>query len=80
VRHDGQSVWRARLGRVGLIAAFATSLAMFASALGGIASIDVGAEAASRLQQPPVVQTHDVRYNSSDCPHHQQPAPKAQQS
>jgi hypothetical protein len=41
---------------------------MFASALGGIASIDVGAEAASKLQQTPVVQTRDVLYDSRDCP------------
>ena len=63
--NEGQNVWRVRLGRVGLAAAFATSGAMFASALGGIASIDVGAEAASKLQQQPsVVRTHDVRYDS----------------
>ena len=68
-----------RLGRLGLGAAFATSAAMFASALGGIASIDVGAEAASKLQQPPVVQMHDVRYDSRDCPYHQPPA-KTEQS
>ena len=52
---------------------------MFASALGGIASIDVGAEAASKLQQTPVVQTHDVRYDSRDCPFHQ-PQPKTEPS
>jgi hypothetical protein len=79
VSNEGKSVWRLRLGRFGLAAAFATSAAMFASALGGIASIDVGAEAASRLQQTPVVQTHDVKYDSRDCPRHQQP-PKTDQS
>jgi hypothetical protein len=75
VSDKGQNVWRARLGRLGLAAAFATSAAMFASALGGIASIDVGAEAASKLQQPPVVRTHDVRYNddSRNCPYHRAP-------
>ena len=62
-------MWRRRLGRFGLLAAFATSAMMFASALGGIASIDVGAEAASKLRQTPVVQTHDVRYDSRDCPY-----------
>jgi hypothetical protein len=80
VSPEGHSVWRRRLGRIGLLGAFATSAAMFASALGGIASIDVGAEAASKLHQTPVVQAHDVRYDSSGCPYRHQPQQKTEQS
>jgi hypothetical protein len=71
VRPEGQSIWRRYAGRFGLGVAFATSAAMFVSALGGIASIDVGAEAARQVT--PAVQTHEVRYDARDCPHHDVP-------
>jgi hypothetical protein len=61
-----------RAGRVGLGAAFATSAAMFVSALGGIASIDVNAQT-DELQQPPTVQTHQVKFQGQGCPDRSKP-------
>jgi hypothetical protein len=73
VRQEGHSTWRSRAGRIGLLATLAASGAMFASALGGIASIDVNAESAQRLAQPPAQDTRGIDYNHRDCPEHQRP-------
>jgi hypothetical protein len=59
------------------------SLAMFASALGGIASIDVNAGAAKPLQQQPArFETSGVKLNGHDCPNPRRPAaePDAERS
>ncbi|MEA2478753.1 MAG: hypothetical protein QOJ07_675 [Thermoleophilaceae bacterium] len=68
------SVWRVRAGRIGLGATLLSSAALFASALGGIASIDVNAESA-RPQVPHVVTPHHTRdiglgRSARDCPNH----------
>ena len=64
------AAWRQRAGRIGLGATLAASMAMFVSALGGIASIDVNAGTgnAKPAATPPSYQARGVEAADRDCP------------